>query len=175
MSTTSYFDTREELGVAGYIEYPYRFYRDEVYYDAIWFYNSSPVDRADIDIYFATDITPDYNLDRYTQLSTFTSVWNAQLERYDIIWDYAEIPLTDRKDKAYIDTDSECSQIIYSNWSPEAQSNVALGIYSDEMNAQCRNDIAKMLQDNQTNMDTIDSITTQEEMDAYKPIWSLDL
>jgi len=168
----SYYDTRKELGLSGYLEYPQRFYRDEEYYESVWFYNSSLAERKALDIYFAEDITIVHSGQRKT-VDLLSADWDDNLEKVLITFDVEDIPIEDQKDALMQETDSQCKQIIYKNWSAESQSNVAMGLYEQPICEQCKLDISQMLINNQANLNAIELLITQEDIDAFEATWSL--
>ncbi len=62
---------------------------------------------------------------------------------------------------------TECKAYIYSYWSIEAQSNVAMGLYPQNICEICRNEIRDLLSENKTFINTVKNLATVLEIDTY--------
>lgn len=164
-----YFDERLELGNTGYITATTDFVRDDFHHSLSIYTAWSEEELNAIDIFYAKDVTRQ-NLKWYeTKLDTFTATKVAG--QYEVAFDIEALSLSDQKDVLMQNVDQSCENIIYSNWSQESQSNVALALYDEIVCNQCKNDISAMLTANQDNMDAIEAAATQEELDAFEPMW----
>jgi len=81
---------------------------------------------------------------------------------------YAE-QLATAKENKQNSLDASCSSYIYSYWSAEAQSNVALGLYEQSICELCKSEISDVLSENVTYVEAVEAMTDINVVNSYNP------